>query len=425
MATARRKSIAVIGGGPKAVALAAKAFALRIARIRDVQVTIFERQCIGANWSGKFGYTDGKQRLCTPAERDVGFPYSSMGGEQVDATMYSSFSWQSFLLSESQAYSQWVDYGSRPPTHADFARYLEWVVQRTGTKPVFEEVSKLVPHKAGWIVHSSPSGKRARAHETVFDALVVSSPGPARKLSVRGKSSKIFNGEDFWSRLKEVEKAANKRDPSQQIVIVGAGGTAAAALSWLVRHGYENHEIVLVANQAALFTRGDSVFENRLFSDETRWQALSKSSRQQFFDRLNRGVVWSTVMNEVSQASNLQFLDGRAEQVRVDSRGDVSVTVRRDDDDNRELRASLLLDASGFDNWWFLRLIDGLPADKLVNRKYLEKLRDSMSPDLSFQRPAWKYPPLHAPAHSSLIGPGLGSLMTLGGMSDRILSAYT
>ena len=56
----------------------------------------------------------------------------------------------------------------------------------------------------------------------------------------------------------------------------------------------------MVADQAALFTRGDSVFENRLFSDEAAWQALSIKSRQEFFNRLNRGVVWGTVMDEVS-----------------------------------------------------------------------------------------------------------------------------
>ncbi len=359
MATSQTKHIAVIGGGAKAAALAAKAYARRHTRIGDVHVTIFEKHRIAAHWTGKFGYTDGKQLLCTPAERNVGFPYSSMGGEHVDAAMYSQFSWQSFLLSERQAYSRWVDYGSKPPTHEHFARYLEWVVRRAGVTPVTGQVTKLVPVKSGWVVHSATPGKRSRAHGVTFDGVVVSGPGPAERLAIRGKSDRTFDGVDFWLRLKEIPKRVSKLDKSQQIVIVGAGGTAAAALAWLARNGYQEHEI-----------------------------------------------------------------DGRAGQVAVDSRGDISIEVKRGSSDVLTLRASLLLDASGFDNWWFLKLIDGLPANKAGDKKYQERLRDSMSQFLSFQRPAWRLPPLHAPAHSALLGPGLGSLMTLGGMSDLVLSSY-
>lgn len=112
----QRKEIAVIGGGAKAAALAAKASALRQARKGDeVGVTIFEKQEVGAHWTGNSGYTDGIQRLCTPAERDVGFPYASKGGEKVDALMHSQFSWQSYLLSQAHEYSRWVDHGRGRP----------------------------------------------------------------------------------------------------------------------------------------------------------------------------------------------------------------------------------------------------------------------------------------------------------------------
>ena len=60
MSTSTRVEIAVIGGGAKAAALAAKAFALRRARIADIHVTVFEQSEIGAHWSGKRGYTDGE-----------------------------------------------------------------------------------------------------------------------------------------------------------------------------------------------------------------------------------------------------------------------------------------------------------------------------------------------------------------------------
>jgi mycobactin lysine-N-oxygenase len=420
----QRKEIAVIGAGAKAAALAAKAFALRQARTGDeVGVTIFERQEVGAHWTGKSGYTDGIQRLCTPAERDVGFPYASKGGEQVDSLMHSQFSWQSFLLSNPHDYSRWVDLGTRPPMHRDFARYLKWVVQRSGANLVLEEVVKLRPSRGKWVVESKKAGSRRATRSIEFDGVVVTSPGPARRLPMTGKSTRRFDGDDFWRRLKEVPKLVRKSDPSEQIAIVGAGGTAAAILAWLCRSGFKDHQIVMVANQAALFTRGDSVFENRLFSDEEAWKTLSKDSREQFFNRLNRGVVWGTVMEEVASATGLVFVDGRASSVKVDREGFLQVTVSRGDGVDVDLRPAMLVDASGFDNWWFLDLIEGLDAAKRNNRKFQDRLRDGMEPDLSFSNP-WGLPRLHAPAHSSVLGPGYGSLMSLGGMSDLILGRY-
>ncbi|WP_457330773.1 SidA/IucD/PvdA family monooxygenase [Rhizobacter sp. P5_C2] len=421
----QRKEIAVIGGGAKAAALAAKAFALRQARKGDeINVTIFERQEVGAHWTGKSGYTDGIQRLCTPAERDVGFPYASKGGEQVDSLMHAQFSWQSYLLSRPRDYSRWVDHGARPPMHRDFASYLTWVVRRSAATLVVEEVTRLHPARGKWVVVSRRPGSRRSSHAIEFDGVVVTSPGPARHLPITGKSHRRFDGDDFWRRLKEVPKLVRKGYPSEQIVIVGAGGTAAAILAWLCRNGFKDHEIVMVANQAAFFTRGDSVFENRLFSDEETWRTLSKESREQFFNRLNRGVVWGTVMEEVASATGLVFVDGRALSVKADREGSLQVTVRRGDGVDVDLRPAMLVDASGFDNWWFLDLIEGFDAARRNDKKYQESLRDGMEPDLSFSKP-WTYPRLHAPAHSSLLGPGYGSLMSLGGMSDLILSRYT
>lgn len=238
-----------------------------------------------------------------------------------------------------------------------------------------------------------------------------------------GKSPRRFDGDDFWLRLREVPRFAKKSDPSAQIAIAGAGGTSAAILAWLCRNGFKDHEIVMVAKQAALFTRGDSAFENRLFSDEEAWRALSKESRQQFFNRLNRGVVWGTVMEEVASASKLVFVDGRVDQVRASKDGALQVTVNRGDGVSVDLRPEVLVDASGFDNWWFLDLVDGFDLSKRQDRKYLEKLRDTMEADLSFSK-AWKFPRLHAPAHSSVLGPGYGSLMSLGSMSDLVLGRY-
>lgn len=448
--TSSRVDIAVIGGGAKAAALTAKACALRRASIADIHVTVFEQSAIGAHWSGKGGYTDGKQRLCTPAERDIGFPYTSMFGAAIDRELYAQFSWASYLLSKPSDYSAWVDSGRRAPMHQDFAAYLAWVVEHSEATVVKARIEGLRPvaGRAGpqWQVqHRATSHRLASASDTRFDGVVVSSPGPARRVPIAfparpshptgkgptlgstlnvGKVDNIFDGTDFWLRLKTVHKVLRAPGPSDQIAIIGAGGTAAAVLAWLTRSGYKDREIVMVADQAALFTRGDSVFENRLFSDEGAWQALSDKSKRDFSNRLNRGVVWGTVMDEVASASRLVFVDGRAARIRIEANGELDVAVHRDDGYALQLRPSMVVDASGFEPWWFLDLISKLPARDRGDATFRQRLQSKMGVGLNFEGPEWPFPRLHAPFVSSAIGPGFGSLMALGGMSDRVLRTY-
>lgn len=174
------KKIAVIGGGAKAAALAAKAYALNKVAKADIQVTIFEKVKVGAHWDGNHGYTDGMQQLCTPAERDVGFPYTNSFSPAVTELMLSTFSWQTFLQSESK-YSSWVNRGALPPAHGDFAKYLEWVLERTGARVKIGDVTNLVPERNGWRVKTLGTSGNSRVYPGQFDAVVATGPGPARQ----------------------------------------------------------------------------------------------------------------------------------------------------------------------------------------------------------------------------------------------------
>nr|WP_314545839.1 SidA/IucD/PvdA family monooxygenase [uncultured Massilia sp.] len=430
---ASAREIAVIGGGPKAAAIAAKAWTLRTLGIDDISVTIFEPEMIGAYWSGKSGYTDGEQQLCTIAERDVGYPYKSLfTGREVDLTMASEFSWERFLLTESTGYSEWVDHGRKPPRHKDFAEYLQWVVRKTGVKVVKQRVIGLAAANGRWHVDGEDNKKRASTYPVDFDAAVVTGPGPAKQLPViqalPPPSEKIFNGQDFWQRLKTVralikKRAKDTKNPDDGIVIIGAGGTAAAILSWLVSNGAAHLPIRMVASQASLYTRVDSFFENQLFSDESQWKTLSPTSRRAFFDRLNRGVVWATVIDRVSSASNFSMIDGRAEQIAVDAQGNVEVQVQRGDGREVTLDTPMAIDCSGFDAWWFLSLIKNLPSTMFkASQNQREAWQQEMQDNLALKGSDWNmYPPLHAPMLARELGPGFGSLMVLGAMSDRIL----
>ena len=55
------------------------------------------------------------------------------------------------------------------------------------------------------------------------------------------------------------------------------------------------------------------------------WMALAPTPLLVYFNWLNRGVVWGTVMDQVSSASRLVFLDGRAKGVKADSTGSMDV----------------------------------------------------------------------------------------------------
>jgi len=100
------KKIAVVGGGPKAAAICAKVNCLRRAGVR-IEVFVFEKSQWGAAWSGVHGYTDGRQRLCTPAERDVGFPYQAglLTAEQT-ADLHARYSWAAYLVSKADGLTQ-------------------------------------------------------------------------------------------------------------------------------------------------------------------------------------------------------------------------------------------------------------------------------------------------------------------------------
>ena len=167
-----RKRLAVVGGGPKAVALAVKARVLRELREQDTEVVIFEKHAIGAAWEGNEGYSDGEQRLCTLAERDLGFPYTSMYGRAANEKML-NYSWQQFLLGKRHAYSEWLDGGRKPPKHKQFAHYLRWALKRAGNKPILGEVTHVQTAAGKWAVHYKDAAGAVVQHPDAFDGVVI------------------------------------------------------------------------------------------------------------------------------------------------------------------------------------------------------------------------------------------------------------
>src|SRR5690348_5379579 len=140
----KEKVLAVLGAGPKGVAIAVKLEALRRAGFSVPRLVLIDRQGVAANWSGAHGYTDGQMSLGTPPEKDLGFPYAAVWGKgstEVNAVMR-GFSWHNYLITRRQ-YSDWVDRGAPRPKHRQWSNYISWGLTQTPTRPLLADVRSI------------------------------------------------------------------------------------------------------------------------------------------------------------------------------------------------------------------------------------------------------------------------------------------
>lgn len=155
--------IAIVGAGPKAAAIATKAACLRDLAELEIDVVIYERDEVGAAWTGNNGYTDGLQRLCTPAERDIGFPYDDTDlADGLAAEMQARYSWKAYCIARGK-YGEWVDRGRQKPIHRDFADYLFWCIDDAGEYRA-GNVTGLSHRNGQWsITYTDPTGAMYRS----------------------------------------------------------------------------------------------------------------------------------------------------------------------------------------------------------------------------------------------------------------------
>jgi mycobactin lysine-N-oxygenase len=420
--------IAVIGGGPKAAAIASKAAYLK-KKHKGLHVTIFERYEVGANWTGKHGYSTGESDLCTPAERDLGFPYASFYGKACDRFIYKNYSWGSFASSRKRDYSKWVDLGRNPPPHSVFAEYLSWSLRNADVRRI--DVDKITDHGGRrWQIHGTDkkSGKQYKSRE-LFDGVVITGPGPSKK--IKGSPSRghprLFDGTDFWLRLDRVHELLKQMretpnlDSPPSVLVVGGGGTGAATLAWLVENGFPELRLKLLANQATIHGRADNPFENAVFSSEDIWASISKENRRKFNDRLTRGIVWDNVVDQIKRA-NILPIDGTASRVQTNTTPlSVEYTV---DGTKSYAFGDFIIDATGFNAWWFTEMFPETEGFKRWTSKRKSSLRAGIGPYLNFEGKTWGHPILQVPNLAGDVGPGFTSLMSLGVLSDRILGRY-
>lgn len=259
-------TLAIIGAGVKAIAVAAKAAELRAMGVAAPDVVAIERTAVAANWQPAGGWTDGQHRLGTGPEKDIGFPYQSAlvprRNAELDQRMM-GHSWQSYLISTGQ-FAEWIDRGRPAPTHKRWSQYLKWVADNTGMTVRHGEVSEIGLQYGDDGVRWELGTHEGAVHA---DALMITGPGQAERSILPG-NPRVLSIAQFWHRAAQHELIAADR-----VAVIGGGETAGTMLDELFRHRVST--ITVISPQVTLFTRGEGFFENALYSDPIHWAGLT------------------------------------------------------------------------------------------------------------------------------------------------------
>jgi mycobactin lysine-N-oxygenase len=441
--------LAVIGAGPKAVALAVKRHVLRKVGFQVPDLLVVEEKNLAAAWSGKHGFTDGKQPLGTPPEKDVGFPYDShwlLQGKDYSAGVNGAtfdISWHRHrITTERGSFARWVDRSRPAPTHAELAEYLSATLEATSQheKPPGQilnrsRVVQIDLDGSQWVLHLT---RDKRPQEPVSaDGLVVTGPGPAKKLPTQPPfHPRIMDGRDFWFRQGQMDRKELK-----DVVVVGSGETAAAIISALVRDLTPEQSIRLIAGP--VYSRGEGYHENRVFTDPDadNWTELSFEDRQTFVRHTDRSVFSQQTVGLLRSHAHANFSWGAGHVIDVTPEdAQVRLTVKYRG--LRNLSCDYLIVCVGFDPLWFRALMteragkaldeavgkpweprDGTEDELKRRREYHRALETRIARDLSVEGLPAR---LHLPMLAGLAqGPGFPNLSCLARMSDRILFPYT
>lgn len=407
-------TLAIIGAGPKAVAVAAKAAVLRDMGVAVPDVVAVERSAVAANWQPAGGWTDGNHRLGTGPEKDVGFPYRSSlvprrNGELDERMM--RYSWQSYLVATGQ-FAEWIDRGRPAPAHRKWAQYLKWVADNVNMNVLRGEVTSIGVDGRRWALGTDGTTIRA-------DAVMVTGPGQPERSILPG-NPRVLSIAEFWHRA-----AAHERISAERVVVIGGGETAAAILNELFAHRVST--ITVISPQVTLFTRGEGFFENTLFSDPTGWTGLTLEERRDALGRTDRGVFSARVQDALLSDDRIRHLRGRvAHAVPRDGRIRLTLSTNQHGENLETVHGfDMVIDGSGADSLWFVPLLrqDALDLIELGLGGPLtgDSLQESIGDDLAI---TGLTPKLFLPGLSGLTqGPGFPNLSCLGLLSDRVLGA--
>ena len=412
------KTLAVIGAGVKAIAVAAKAAELRNMGVRAPDVVAIERTAVAANWQAAGGWTDGAHRLGTGPEKDIGFPYQSAlvsrRNAELDERMM-RHSWQSYLVSTGQ-FAEWIDRGRPAPTHRRWSQYLRWVADNTAMTVRTGEVSEIG-------LQYTDDGTRwelgTREGAVHADALMITGPGQAERSILPG-NPRVLSIAQFWHRAAQHELIAADR-----VAVIGGGETAGTMLDELFRHRVST--ITVISPQVTLFTRGEGFFENSLYSDPIHWAGLTMAEKRDAMNRTDRGVFSVRVQDGLLADDRIRHLRGRvAHAVARDERIRLTLQTERGGERLETVHGfDLVIDGSGANAMWFVPLLRQEALDVLElglgGPLTGDRIQEAIGYDLAVDDVD---PKLFLPGLAGLTqGPGFPNLSCLGRLSDRVLGS--
>jgi mycobactin lysine-N-oxygenase len=433
------KSLAIVGAGPKAAAIVARAAVLRELwpEREHPQIVVYEQVAPGSAWSGEAGYTSGLLQLCSPAEKDIGFPYVETTGLDGDPTrsiageIFRRFSWNAFLV-ETGRFADWVDRGREPPPHAAWAHYIAWVFERAGQACTIAEVTRIARTGHGMWRITSRAGDVDNLLDS--DGVVLTGTGDPRRVPERGEipAQRIFDPADVWA-ARDLFLAGREK----VVAVVGDGGAAGAVAAWLApRLAERGSSLRSISPLGTLLPRGDGHAERRWFTDPSDWRELSEPQRQTLLAHTESGVISLRNKAVIDAASNVEYAVGRAEGVRFEL-DELLITIGYDRPSGdggtvsmtRDVAADYLVNAMGFDPWSVLKIVRGkaqaLLADTPTARALKRTTTSEMRADLSLP-PSSEVPDgLHVPGLCGLArGPGMPTLGCLGLVASAVLDGY-
>jgi mycobactin lysine-N-oxygenase len=410
------ETLAVVGAGPKGIAIAAKARALAAAGLEPPRVVLIERSGVAGSWTGQNGYTNGVLPLGTPPEKDIGYPYPpSWGGASgaVTAAM-ADVSWQRYLIDRG-AYADWVDRGRLRPAHREWSAYLRDVAARGQAEIVAGELTGLDVAGERWRLDVA-GARPPEAGALEADGVVVTGSGPSIEIPGQPRDHpRVLNGRTYWLHEPELSK-----DVARDICVIGSGETAASIVISLVSRGHQRSTIDVLTSRGVLYSRGESYEENRFYSDPGDWPQLAESHRREFLERTDRGVVSMQAEAALNASRGFRALAGRATAIEAGER-QVVVTIEYGPERERVVY-DLVIVAIGFDARWFEPLLGAEAGRRFRHALAGDQLERRIDTGLAV---AGLRPSLHLPVLAGLAqGPGFPNLSCLGLLSDRVLRRY-
>jgi len=413
-----QSNFVIIGAGPKALAVVAKSYVLNhLFALPMPTFHVIEKKEVGANWTGGNGFTNGNLRLGTSPQKDIGFPYNSkIFGNQNDARInreMRAFSWDMYLINNGK-YAEWIDRGRPSPTHFEWAQYLKYG---------FSILKDYVHIHTGYLKEIFYNEKIVRIDfdnngvvKTLgADYLMLTGPGESNfKKPI--ESTRIFDINSYW-------KSKIDFSQNEKILIVGGGeNSATIVLDINQKFGNRNLDFNIVTPSGMIITRGESYFENRVYTDANNghWDYLTRDEKISFIKHTDLGVYSVEAMNDLSRSANLNIIKGLVKGAS-ELNGKVIVTFQDGIKASNSYDRVIL--ANGFQKVGLLSSKLNIHSKKelecIIGKIVDKNLENKIGRDLSIKGIRKK---IFLPMISGISqGPGFSNLSSLGTLSDRVL----